>query len=156
MKINFKTLAVCILIPLAVGLLSAFFTRGNMMLFDEIVKPPLVPPTWVFPVVWSILYVLMGIASYIVYQSDAPQDEIKKALAVYAAQLVVNFFWSIIFFNFRAFLFAFYWLLLLWVLIIATTILFWQIKRAAGILLLPYLVWVTFAGYLTYAIFLLN
>ncbi|MBQ9737728.1 MAG: tryptophan-rich sensory protein [Clostridia bacterium] len=156
MKINVKTLAVCILIPLAVGLLSAFFTRGNMMLFDQIVKPPLVPPAWVFPVVWSILYVLMGIASYIVYQSDAPQNEIKKALAVYAAQLVVNFFWSIIFFNLQAFLFAFYWLVLLWILVVATTILFWQIKRAAGILLLPYLVWVTFAGYLTYAIFLLN
>ncbi len=156
MKINLKTLAVCILIPLAVGLLSAFFTRGNMMLFDEIVKPPLVPPAWVFPVVWSILYVLMGIASYIVYESNAPRDEIKKALAVYAAQLVVNFFWSIIFFNLRAFLFAFYWLVLLWVLVVATTVLFWQIKKAAGILLLPYLVWVTFAGYLTYAIFLLN
>ena len=156
MKINFKTLAVCILIPLATGLLSAFFTRGNMMLFDEIVKPPLVPPAWVFPVVWSILYILMGIASYIVYRSDAPRDEIKKALAVYAAQLAVNFFWSIIFFNLQAFLFAFYWLLLLWVLIIATTILFWRINKTAGILLIPYLVWVTFAGYLTYAIFLLN
>lgn len=156
MKINFKTLAVCILIPLAVGLLSAFFTRGNMMLFDEIVKPPLVPPAWVFPVVWSILYVLMGIASYIVYQSDAPQDEIKKALTVYAAQLVVNFFWSIIFFNLRAFLFAFYWLLLLWVLVVATTTMFWQINKTAGMLLLPYLAWVTFAGYLTYAIFVLN
>ncbi len=156
MKINWKALIISILIPLVVGGLAALLTRGNMMLFEEIAKPALVPPAWVFPVVWSILYVLMGIASYLVYEEKTPVKAVKNALTLYFVQLAVNFFWSIIFFNLRAFLFAFYWIVLLWILVIVVMVLFWRIKKAAGILFLPYALWVTFATYLTYAIYLLN
>ena len=156
MKLNWKALIVSIIIPLAVGLLSSLFTSDSMQNFDMIIKPPLSPPGWLFPVVWTILYTLMGIASYLVYASNAPKDKVATALIFYGIQLVVNFFWSLIFFNLEAYLFAFFWLVLLWVLIFATTILFWHINRSAGILLIPYLLWVTFAGYLNYAIYLLN
>lgn len=156
LKINWKNLIIAIAIPLAVGVLSALLTRGNMILFDEIVKPPLSPPGWLFPVVWTALYTLMGIASYIIYELKEPKDEIKRALTIYKVQLLVNFFWSIIFFNLRAFLLAFYWIILLLVLIILNTVLFWRLKKVAGALLIPYFVWVTFAAYLTYGIYLLN
>lgn len=156
MKANFRVLVLCVIIPVAVGALSALLTMNSMQSFDMIIKPPLSPPGWLFPVVWSILFILMGIASYLVYTSDAPKEQISKALAVYSVQLVVNFFWSLIFFNLEAYLFAFFWLVLLWILIIVTLVQFWNIRRSAGLLLLPYLAWVTFAGYLNYAIYLLN
>ncbi|MBR5156063.1 MAG: tryptophan-rich sensory protein [Clostridia bacterium] len=156
MKINWKALIKAVLIPLAVGGLSAALTSGSMEMFGTLVKPPLSPPGWLFPVVWTILYTLMGIASYQVYTADAPKEQKARALFVYGVQLVVNFFWSIIFFNMQAYLFAFYWLALLWVLIILTIVAFRQISPTAAILLIPYLLWVTFAGYLNYFIYLLN
>lgn len=156
MKINWKALVVAILIPLAVGGLSGLFTTGSMMAFDQMIKPPLSPPGWLFPVVWTILFTLMGIASYLVYSEGAPRSEVSNALTWYGVQLVVNFFWSIIFFNFGAYIFAFIWLIVLWVLIIITTVKFYKINKTAGILMIPYLLWVTFAGYLNLAIYLLN
>ena len=104
MKIQWKTLLVCILIPLAIGGLSAFVTRSGMEAFAQVNKPALVPPDWLFPIVWTILYVLMGIASYLVYTSNLPS---RTALTVYAIQLIVNFMWSIFFFNMQWYLFAF-------------------------------------------------
>ena len=156
MKINWKTLILCILIPLAVGFLASVFTSDSVMLFSEITKPPLSPPAWAFPVVWTILFVLMGASSYLVLASKKPQSQIKSALTVYGIQLAFNFFWSIIFFNLQAYLFAFFWLVILWLLIILTIYLFSKINKTAAILLIPYLLWVTFAGYLNYAIYLLN
>ncbi len=156
MKTNWKALIWSIVIPLLVGGVSAFLTMDSMQSFDLIAKPPLSPPAWLFPVVWSILFVLMGIASYLVYTSNAPKEQKTRALTVYAIQLAVNFFWSLIFFNLEAYLFAFLWLVLLWALVVWTIILFWRIRPGAGILLLPYLLWVTFAGYLNFAIYLLN
>lgn len=155
MKIQWKKLIICVLIPLAVGGLSAFLTRNSMESFDNLTKPPLSPPGWLFPVVWSILFVLMGIASYLVLVSDKPARS-KTALTVYGIQLAFNFFWSIIFFNFEMYLFAFVWLMILWLLIIITTVLFWRIDKRAGYLMLPYLIWVTFAAYLNFGIYLLN
>ena len=155
LKIQWKKLIVCVLIPLAVGGLSAFLTRNSMESFDNLTKPPLSPPGWLFPVVWSILFVLMGIASYLVLVSDKPARS-KTALTVYGIQLAFNFFWSIIFFNFEMYLFAFVWLMILWLLIIITTVLFWRIDKRAGYLMLPYLIWVTFAAYLNFGIYLLN
>ncbi len=155
MKIQWKKLIICIAVPLLVGGLSAWLTKDSMETFDAIAKPPLSPPGWLFPIVWSILYVLMGIASYLILTSDKPARS-KTALSVYGIQLVFNFFWSIIFFNLEAYLFAFFWLLALWVLIIITTVLFWRIDKRAGYLMLPYLLWVTFAAYLNFGIYLLN
>ena len=153
MKIQWKKLICCVAIPLAVGGLSALFTSGSMETFHAVRKPPLSPPGWLFPVVWSILYILMGIASYLIFTS---QKSHYTALMVYGIQLAFNFFWSIFFFNLELYLFAFIWLILLWLLILATVILFWKISKLAGYLMLPYLLWVAFAGYLNFGIYLLN
>lgn len=153
MKIQWKKLILCIAIPLAVGGLSALLTRGSMETFQSLNKPTLSPPGWLFPVVWTVLYILMGIASYLVLTSGKPT---RSALTVYGIQLVFNFFWSILFFNLGAYLFSFIWLIILWILIFITMILFFRISEPAGYLLLPYLLWVTFAGYLNFYIYLLN
>lgn len=153
MKIQWKDLITCIVIPLAVGSLSALLTQNSMEAFDFMNKPALSPPGWLFPVVWTILYILMGIASYLVLTSEKPND---AALTVYGIQLIFNFFWSIFFFNLGLCLFAFIWLVLLWLLILKTCTLFFQISKPAGYLMLPYLLWVTFAGYLNLSICLLN
>lgn len=127
-----------------------------MEAFQKLNQPPLSPPGWLFPVVWTILFLLMGIASYLVFTSKESRDAVNTALLVYGIQLVVNFFWSIFFFNLGAYLFSFFWLILLWVLILAVLLLFRRISRAAGYLMLPYLLWVSFAGYLNLAIYLIN
>ncbi len=155
MKIQWKKLIICILIPLAVGGLSAFITKDNMKFFDQISKPPLAPPGWLFPVAWSILYILMGIASYMVVISNNPY-RIRTALTVYGLQLLFNFIWSPVFFNAKLYLGAFAILLLLLILIIFNTILFYRINKLSGYLLIPYIVWVTFAAYLNYGIYILN
>lgn len=143
----------CIAVPLAAGGLAGFLTRGGMETFQSLNKPVLSPPGWLFPIVWSVLYVLMGIASYLVLTSGR---ENRSALVVYGTQLVFNFFWTILFFNLNAYLFSFLWLVILWFLIIAATRLFFRISKPAGYLLLPYLLWVAFAGYLNLFIYLLN
>lgn len=154
MKIQWKRLLLCLAIPLAVGGLAGILTKDSMMQFALVNKPPLSPPGWLFPVVWTALYLLMGLASYLVSRSDSAQK--RPALILYAIQLIVNFFWSIFFFNFEWYLFSFFWLVLLWVLILLTIRAFWRVSPVAGILLIPYLLWVTFAGYLNLAIYLLN
>lgn len=153
MKIQWKKLIICLIIPLAVGGLSAFLTQNNMQTFSSINKPVLAPPAWLFPIVWTILYILMGIASYLVLTSN---EENCTALTVYSIQLVFNFLWSIIFFNLKLYLLAFIWLVLLWLLILETIIQFYKIIKLAGYLMIPYLLWVTFAGYLNFFIYLLN
>ena len=154
-KIHWKTLLICIAIPLAVGGLAALLTQGAMADFAALNKPPLSPPAWAFPVVWSILYVLMGIASYLIITSGMPYRA-HTALIPYGVQLAFNFVWSLIFFGAGRYLFAFVWLVVLWLLILATALLFSRLRRAAAYLLIPYLVWVAFAGYLNFAIYLLN
>lgn len=127
-----------------------------METFQSLNQPPLSPPGWLFPVVWTILFLCMGIASYLVYTSDAPKEQIRRSLIVYGVQLGFNFFWSILFFIFGLYLVSFFWLVLLWAMILVTLILFYRISKAAGYLLIPYLLWVTFAGYLNLAIYFLN
>ena len=156
MKQNRRQLLICIAIPLAVGGLSAWLTRGSMDTFAALNKPPLSPPGWLFPVVWTILFVLMGLASYLVLKSGKPQQKVNRALRLYGIQLGVNFFWSVFFFNLSLYLFSFIWLILLWILILVTTIRFRRLSQPAGMLMLPYLLWVAFAGYLNLGISLLN
>jgi len=155
LKINWKKLIICILVPLAVGGLSAFLTRNSMQNFEDINKPPLSPPGWLFPVVWTVLFILMGIASYLVATSGQPYKS-RTAFWVYGIQLIFNFFWSLIFFNMESYLFAFVWLVVLWLLILLNIKLFYNISKPAGLLLVPYLLWVTFAGYLNLGIAILN
>lgn len=153
MKIQWKKLIICLFIPLAIGSLAAFLTKDNIQLFQLINKPTLSPPSWIFPIAWTILYILMGTASYLVWITPKTNN---CGLIFYLVQLVFNFFWTIIFFNFELYLFAFIWLLLMWLLILKTTLLFYQTSKPAGYLMLPYLVWVSFAGYLNFSIYLLN
>lgn len=156
MKIKWKTLLICIAIPLLVGGISGFITMGAMDNFKALDKPPLSPPGWLFPVVWTVLFTLMGIASYFVLTSSASSKDITNALKFYAVQLLFNFLWSILFFNLELYTFAFIWLLVLWVLIIITTVKFYRISKPSGYLLIPYLLWVTFAAYLNLGIAILN
>ncbi len=156
MKLKVGTLVKCILIPLLVGVVSGLISRGGMELFEMIKKPPLSPPGWIFPVVWTVLYILMGISSYLIYTADAPEEEISEALGIYGYQLFVNFWWSIFFFNLRWYLFSFIWLLLLWGLILLMLLRFYCISKPAAYLNIPYLMWVTFAGYLNVGIWWLN
>ena len=128
-----------------------------METFDTINKPALSPPGWLFPIIWTLLYTLMGIASYLVLTADQTPEAAKdRFLTVYGLQLAFNFGWSLIFFNLGTYLFAFLWLVVLWLLILYTTILFYRSSKTAGNLMIPYLLWVTFAGYLNLAIYFLN
>lgn len=156
MRVNLRRLFLCLAIPLAVGGLSAYLTMGAMETFESLKQPPLSPPGWLFPVVWTALFALMGIASYLVVQAQAPQTITKKALIFYGIQLGLNFFWTILFFNLGLYLVSFFWLILLWCFILLTTLQFAAIRRLAGYLMIPYLIWVAFAGYLNFAIYWLN
>lgn len=156
MKPSYKLLAICIAIPLGVGALSALLTQNAMQAFQNSKQPPLSPPGILFPIVWIILYSCMGISSYYVLTSDNEKKDIFNALFTYGLQLVFNFCWSIWFFNFNWYLFAFVWLLVLWIAILNTITAFYELSQKAAILLIPYLLWVTFAGYLNLAIYFLN
>ena len=138
MKIEKKPLIIALLIPLITGGLSALLA-GGMDTFKTLDKPPLSPPGWLFPVAWTILYLLMGFASYLVFTSSAPQYKKNNALIFYGLQLFFNFFWSIIFFRWEMYLFAFIWLMIMWVLIIITLVKFYNINKLSGWLLFPYL-----------------
>jgi tryptophan-rich sensory protein len=138
MKDKIRNYAVSIAISLGTGILSALVTMGNMDLYSEITRPPLSPPSILFPIVWTILYTLMGISTAMIYEEkDAQADDVKSALTVYAISLFLNFFWSIFFFNMQAFLFSFIWLVALWISILITIIKFYRIKPIAGILQIP-------------------
>ena len=141
-------------IALGVGGFSAFLTKNSMPIYSAINRPKLSPPPELFPIVWSILFVLMGIASALVWCSNG--RKIDSALVFYGFQLVFNFCWSLIFFNFRAYLGAFIWLIMLLILIGITMVKFYKIKKLAGWLLLPSFAWVCFAGYLNFMIWQLN
>lgn len=148
---------ISIAISLAVGGLSALLSAKNMDLYGQIKTPALTPPSFLFPVVWTVLFVLMGISAARVWiRLDTDPAAGKDGLASYAASLCVNFFWPIFFFNFRIFLFSFFWLLLLWVLVLRTVAYYYHVDRTAAFLQIPYILWVTFAGYLNLSIALLN
>ncbi len=151
-----KTYAKNILIALGIGLLSAFLTMGNMDSIDSFIKPPLSPPDFLFPIVWTILYTLMGIGLSKVQLSNAPSNTIIKSTLYYYIQLLFNFFWSIWFFNFNLFLFSFIWLLIMEFFIVLMTLNFYKADKTAAYLQIPYILWVAFAGYLNLSYFLLN
>ncbi len=156
MKIDWKKLLICLAIPLGVGALAALLTRGTMDIYQSYEKPPLSPPGWLFPVVWTALYALMGWASYLVVQAPATKEEKRKALTLYGIQLALNFLWPLVFFRAQKLLAAFLVLIALWVAIYLTIRAFAKIRELAGDLMLPYLLWVSFAGYLNLGIYLLN
>lgn len=154
MKIQNKSaLLISILIPLAVGSISSLFSQAAAT-YRELNQPPLAPPSIVFPVVWTILYILMGISSYMIYMSQDPGRI--QALKIYALQLFFNFGWSILFFTFSKYLLAFFWLIAFIILIAAMIKQFYKISPAAAYLQIPYLLWCLFAAYLNLGFYLVN
>ena len=151
-----RSYLVFILFTLGVGALSGLLTRSGMQQFQALaLKPPLTLPPVVFPIVWSLLYLLMGIGAARIFLLPASPSR-DQALRLYLFQLAVNFFWSILFFSFALYLAAFLWLLFLWALILMMIRDFCRLDRAAGLLQIPYLLWVTFAGYLNLGVWILN
>ena len=145
-----------ILICLGVGILAGILSRGGIDEYQaSVIQPSLAPPAFLFPIVWSVLYILMGISAARIWLTDQSAAR-RKGLILFVIQLVVNFCWSFIFFNWQAFELAFLWLLLLWGLVSWMIITFRMIDKTAARLQLPYLLWLTFAAYLSALVWLLN
>lgn len=155
-------IALAIAVPLGGGLIISLFTRDAMSKFSSFNQPPLAPPAWLFPVAWTILYVLMGLASYFIWKKGydskkaAARSASKTTLIIYAIQLVFNFVWTPLFFSLGWYWPAFIWLMVMWVLIIVLMVRTYKISRPAFWMLLPYIIWCTFAAYLNCGIAILN
>lgn len=156
MKSERKMLLPCLALPLAVSGLSALLTGGVGNGYASCELPPLAPPGWVFPVVRTLLCLLMGLSSYLALRGRAPQQEKRSAAWLYLAQLAVSLIWPILFFRLGWRQFAFFWLMLLWLLALLTQNAFSRLSRTAGYLLLPQLLWVAFSGYLNLTVWMLN
>lgn len=150
-----KTYGLFILLTELVGGVAGLFTSMGMDAYDAVEKPALTPPDIVFPIVWTILYALMGISAARIWLYP-PTKERNHGLIIYALQLFFNFFWSLIFFNLQAYGFAFFWILILWALIIGMIYIFNKTDRLASLLQIPYLIWVTLATYINLMVWLLN
>lgn len=154
-KIRWKPLIISIAIPLLlIGGASALLTMNSMEKYKEINRPALSPPGWIFPVVWTILFILMGIASYIIYESDSPNKA--KALTIYVVQLLLNLSWSLVFFNLDQYWISVAIIIALDILIALNIAFFGSISKVAAFLLLPYMIWALFATYLNISIAMLN
>ena len=140
----------------AVGILAGFLSREGMQVYAiNAIKPALAPPDWLFPVVWTILYALMGIGAARI--SLSPQSaERSRSLNLMVAQLVINFFWPLLFFNAEAYGFAFVWLILLWLMVLWMILSFGKVDPVAALTQIPYLLWLTFAAYLSGAVWVIN
>ncbi len=156
MNRNVKLLLICLAIPLGVGGLSALISRNGYKAFSQLNQPPLSPPAWLFPVVWTALYLIMGYSLYLVLTSGSGNSIIGQSVALFGLQLFFNFLWSIFFFNLSLYYFSFGWLIVLWGLIFAMVVSFYRASRTAALINIPYLIWVAFAGYLNLGIAILN
>lgn len=154
---NALRLLISVALPLLVGGLSGFATaRGVQEWYPSLTKPPFNPPSWVFGPVWTLLYIMMGVAAYLVWQKGWENEIVRVALTLYLIQLTLNGLWSILFFGMQSPGLAFAEILLLWIFIAATIVWFWRVSPTAGILLLPYEAWVSFATLLNGSLWFLN
>ncbi len=157
MRINISKLVFSVLVCEVAGIVGSIFTVSAIPTwYSNLIKPSFNPPNWVFGPVWTTLYFLMGIALYLVWIKDLKRKENKQATVVFAAQLVLNVLWSIVFFGGHSISGAFAVIVMLWVLILGTLLLFFRISKVAGLLLIPYLVWVSFASVLNFYLLKLN
>jgi len=145
-----------IAIPPVVGALSAFLIRNNVFIYDVLQKPPFALPNNLFSVVWGVLYLTIGVGLYLFTTAKVSPDDKSYGLTVFAFQLLLNFFWPILFFNFRMFLLAFILLVVLFVFVAITVSAFYNAKKSAGIILIPYLLFLVYAGYLNFGVWFLN
>jgi len=155
-KFRWKPLIIALALPLGAGTLSSVIVGDRVLVYASMNKPPLSPPGWVFPAVWTVLYALMGLASWLVYCSGASEPRKRRALRLYLWQLGLNFLWPIVFFGAGMYLAAFFLLLLLLLLVAVCTLRFYCIDERAGRLMFPYSVWLVFAAYLNLGVYLLN
>ena len=151
---NKKILIINIIIPLLVGFLAFLLTREGINNYSNILKPNFAPPKFLFPIVWTILYILMGISSYRIYNSMACYKN--TCLIIYGLSLILNFLWPIIFFMFNSFLFAFVFIIFLTIVVLYIIICYYGIDKIAARLQIPYLVWLIFASILNFSIYFLN
>lgn len=155
-KFNLGDLIISLLITLGGGYVIGKFIKESVQVYGTLNKPWFSPPAIVFPIVWTILYILMAIAAYRIFLRHKQGKKTKSALWFYIIQLVLNFAWSIIFFNFKLYGLAFIELIILLIFIVITTIKFLKFDKIAGILMIPYIIWVSFAGVLNFFVWLLN
>jgi benzodiazapine receptor len=154
--IKFLKLASSVILSLLIGGVSGIATSGEINgWYQNLNKPSFNPPNWVFGPVWTLLYLLMGVSLYLIWILPASKEK-NKAIVVFFVQMTLNFFWSFLFFKFKLMGWAFVEIVILWVLIIWTISLFYKLKKSAGLINIPYLLWVTFASFLNLAYFLLN
>lgn len=154
-KSKLKVYGLFILITEAVGTVAGLLTTLGMEKYSAVEKPALTPPEIVFPIVWTILYALMAVSAARVWLTEESEEK-DKGLKLYVVQLGMNFLWSILFFNFQAYGFSFFWLLGLLLVIVLMTLTFYKSDRIAAYLQIPYILWVSFAGYLNFMVWLLN
>lgn len=156
-KSEIPKLIVSILIPLIASSIGSIATASSIPTwYASLVKPEWTPPNWVFGPVWTTLYILMGIALFLVWRKGLWRGDVKIAILIFGVQLFLNILWSVIFFGFQSILGGLIEIVFLWIAILATIIAFYRISKAAGLLLLPYIIWVTIALYLNYTLYLLN
>ena len=144
-----------------VGALSALLTGKSFSFYQEVAKPPFSPPGWVFPVMWGVLYAVMGISVFLIFRTDQNVENTRKfgkrsAYLLYAGQLAVNFSWSIVFFRLQMIGLSVAVILLLLILLVAMIIAFFKIRRSAAYLNIPYFLWILFASYLNIGVLILN
>ena len=145
---------ICLLIPLIGGFISGIISMSGIKEFDSLIKPFLTPPGFIFPIVWTILYVLMGISSYLIYKENDYYSSC--CLKIYGINLFVNFLWSPLFFGLNLRLFSLIWIILLDVVVVYMILCFFKVNKKAAYIQIPYLVWCIFATYLNLAYYLLN
>ena len=154
-KSKLKVYGLFILITEAVGTVAGLLTTLGMEKYSAVEKPAQTPPEIVFPIVWTILYALMAVGAARVWLTEESEEK-DKGLKLYVVQLGMNFLWSILFFNFQAYGLSFFWLLGLLLVIVLMTLTFYKSDRIAAYLQIPYILWVSFAGYLNFMVWLLN
>lgn len=156
-KFQFIPFVICLIIPLAIGAIGGLLTMESVKTwYTTLNKPSFNPPNQIFGPVWSTLYVLMGISSYLVWKERKSFTGYKWAVGLYFLQLILNLMWSFLFFYQHQIGFALIEIIILLITIIATAVIFYRVNKAAGLLFIPYILWVSFASYLTYSIFILN
>jgi len=151
---NYKKFTLSLVLPQLAGIIGAFFTTSAIPIwYANLIKPSFTPPSWLFGPVWVMLYFLMGISIYLIW-NEAPQN--KKIIQLFWVQLVINMIWTPLFFGLRNPLLGLITIILLWILIVILIIKFWKINKTSSYLLIPYLIWVSYASALNFAIFYLN
>ena len=153
---KFNKMVFYILTPLILGSIASSMMGDAAGICDTLVRPMISPPVWLFVPMWTVMFVLMGTAAFLVGDSYADIAAKRRGRRLYYAQLAVNFMWPIIFFRVRNFGLAFAWVVLLLVLVVAATVTFYDMRRKAGWLMVPYVAWVAYAGYLNYVIWMMN